>query len=447
MPPTRRAATRFRGKATSFESAGGLDLAANPDGSGATFAFGYWHGDANEASVKFGQLSTSGPLDPKEPIKRAGLPGASAVAILKDGSSVIASSAFDHWESDYNSYVARFSAAGERQGELIHLGATDPTDDITSASIDAIPDGGFVVTFVHSTVSKGQPVGDLYLQRFATDGTAEQPGAVAIPVAPTSGAVVEVDRTGSAVVLYRDEGTGSLRFLCATSNFTALDGVELYVHGTESPDHIIVERVGERLWVSVNGVVQGYDAADVQFLSISAFGGDDDVINASGMPSTISGGDGHDTLWGGSGADQLRGFGGNDSLRGGDGDDALFGDTGSDALNGGDDNDLLLGDTGEDTLLGSTGNDLLLGHRGSDSLYGEAGNDVLLGGDADDYLEGGAGHDELYGQAGRDALFGLTGNDRLFANDGAADTVRGSLGDDSGILDDEDDVLDVESLA
>jgi Ca2+-binding RTX toxin-like protein len=71
---------------------------------------------------------------------------------------------------------------------------------------------------------------------------------------------------------------------------------------------------------------------------------------------------------------------------------------------------------------------------------------VLLGGDADDYLEGGAGHDELYGQAGSDALFGLTGNDRLFADDAAADTVRGGPGDDSGNVDDEDDVLDVEAL-
>jgi hypothetical protein len=78
---------------------------------------------------------------------------------------------------------------------------------------------------------------------------------------------------------------------------------------------------------------------------------------------------------------------------------------------------------------------------------GRGGNDVLLGGDADDYLEGGAGHDELYGQAGRDALFGLTGNDRLFADDGAADTVRGGPGDDSGNVDVLDDVLTVEAIS
>jgi len=294
-----------------------------------------------------------------------------------------------------------------------------------------------------------------YVERFSRDGVAIG-GRLTLDAGPAKGHRLGVGRDGAVVVAYlqmaANELTGEIRtgevhFRRVTVAGSRLAGAELFVNGGEGNDHIIVERVRQNLFVNINGIVERFNAADVQFLSISGLGGDDDIVNASAIPSTVSGGDGADTLWGGTGPDRLRGFGANDVLRGGDGTDTLFGDTGSDVVLGGDDQDLLLGDAGEDTLLGSSGNDTLRGHRGSDRLFGEAGNDTLDGGDADDYLEGGAEHDQLDGGAGRDALFGLAGNDRFFTNDGAADTVRGGVGDDRADADGLDDVLAVESLS
>ncbi|KXB29240.1 hypothetical protein AT959_18835, partial [Dechloromonas denitrificans] len=78
----------------------------------------------------------------------------------------------------------------------------------------------------------------------------------------------------------------------------------------------------------------------------------------------------------------------------------------------------MLGGNGSDTLTGGTANDLLVGNAGSDLLNGGEGNDVLLGGSGQDILKGGKGVDLLLGGGGSDTLDGGAGNDLLRGGDG-----------------------------
>ncbi|MEH2022998.1 DUF4347 domain-containing protein [Nostoc sp.] len=70
----------------------------------------------------------------------------------------------------------------------------------------------------------------------------------------------------------------------------------------------------------------------------------------------------------------------------------------------------LYGGNGNDSLVGGSNNDYLYGQNDSDRLIGNAGNDYLYGGAGDDILIGGAGNDLLYGQTGADIFVLASGN-------------------------------------
>lgn len=193
--------------------------------------------------------------------------------------------------------------------------------------------------------------------------------------------------------------------------------------------------------------------------------------SATSMRVTLNGGDGNDTLIGGSAADRLDGGTGNDQLTGNLGADTILGGDGVDRLvesgdmsfglsnasliglqtdtlftleeadlsGGASANSLtvsnfpgpvtLRGGGGNDTLEGTPFNDLLDGGAGNDLVSGEEGNDVLLGSDGGDTLNGGSGNDSLAGGLGNDNLYGDTGNDTAMG-DAGNDTLQGRLGDD-----------------
>ncbi len=100
----------------------------------------------------------------------------------------------------------------------------------------------------------------------------------------------------------------------------------------------------------------------------------------------------------------LFGGNGNDTLTGGSGGDLLFGQT---------DNDTLLGKGGTDFLFGGNGNDVLTGGDGDDQMFGESGNDRMIWnpGDDSDLMEGGSGSDtaEVNGANGAET-FAITAN-------------------------------------
>jgi len=104
----------------------------------------------------------------------------------------------------------------------------------------------------------------------------------------------------------------------------------------------------------------------------------DDFITLNGSAA--------DTVYGGSGKDNIDAGGGNDLVYGGSGDDTLFGSGGNDTIYGGSGNDYIAGDNdaipfsqnGADTLFGGTGDDTIYGGGKADTMTGGWGNDTFV---------------------------------------------------------------------
>ncbi len=148
-----------------------------------------------------------------------------------------------------------------------------------------------------------------------------------------------------------------------------------------------------------------------------------DVLDFDSVPDRVvhaDGGDGNDTISGGSLADSLVGGSGNDSILGLDGDDTILGGEGDDILSGGADIDSLDGGLGDDSIGGGDGNDSIEGGEGSDFLSGDDGDDTLDSGSGSDLVLGRVGNDELLqpvGFGGSKIFVGGTGEDSIDAVD------------------------------
>ena len=87
-----------------------------------------------------------------------------------------------------------------------------------------------------------------------------------------------------------------------------------------------------------------------------------------GLPVTIVGTEGDDTLQGTTGADVVHALGGNDTIKGGNGKDILCGGLGNDRINGGKGKDRLNGGKGKDRLNGGKAKDKCIGGPQKDRL-------------------------------------------------------------------------------
>lgn len=146
-----------------------------------------------------------------------------------------------------------------------------------------------------------------------------------------------------------------------------------------------------------------------------------DQLKAPAISRAVAlfGGDGNDTLIGGSGADSLDGEGDNDLLTGGLGGDQIEGGSGDNTLYESADVNLTLGAAtmtglGSDTigniqfaiLIGGNSPNAInaSGFTGQVTLNGAGGNDTLTGSDQNDQLTGDLGNDQINGGGGDDTL-------------------------------------------
>ncbi len=234
--------------------------------------------------------------------------------------------------------------------------------------------------------------------------------------------------------------------------------------------------------ILVNGgaiVVQGGKptVANTALIQVFGQGGNDTIAlneaNGALPKANLFGGDGNDTLTGGSGADLLFGQAGDDTLLGKGGSDFLFGGADNDTLTGGDADDQVFGESGDDRMIWNPGDDTDLneGGDGVDTVEVNGGNGAetftatpngtrvrfdrvapapfsidigtsenlklnMNGGD--DTFTGSNGLATLIkltvdGGAGADTITGGDGADTLLGGD-ASDTVLGGRGDDVAFL-------------
>jgi uncharacterized repeat protein (TIGR01451 family) len=121
------------------------------------------------------------------------------------------------------------------------------------------------------------------------------------------------------------------------------------------------------------------------------------ALACRGVPATISGTPGNDTLFGTAGPDVIAALGGNDRIVSGRGRDLVCAGAGNDRIGAG---------PAADRVFAGAGQDRLLGRGGPDLLKGSGGNDVLKGGPGADRLRGGAGIDRCVGGPGRNSIRG-----------------------------------------
>jgi SpoIID/LytB domain protein len=132
------------------------------------------------------------------------------------------------------------------------------------------------------------------------------------------------------------------------------------------------------------------------------------VPTCQGLPATIWGDSGDNTLIGTAGDDVIAGKGGNDTIDGGGGNDVICGGQGDDTIDGGDGADLIRGGGGSDTIDGGTGRDHISGGPDGDRLRGGTGGDVI---------RGGAGPDDIVESTKADVLPEADPDDRfVYAN-------------------------------
>ncbi|WP_417585648.1 calcium-binding protein [Pelagibacterium sp.] len=103
------------------------------------------------------------------------------------------------------------------------------------------------------------------------------------------------------------------------------------------------------------------------------------LLIGSDKTDSIVGYESDDSISGGAGNDTLEGLAGNDYLDGGTGVDRMMGGEGNDTLAAGEGDDFVWGDSGADHLSGANGNDRLNGGHGSDTYWIQIGdgNDTI----------------------------------------------------------------------
>lgn len=274
-------------------------------------------------------------LDPRVVLEESGLTGPAAfpkIAILQDGGFVITWSERNltggEGTEHFDVYVQVFNADYSARSSAV-LAHRPSTGEQVSSEVAALKDGGFIVTFLDSTIdSEGAGI---TAQRF--DNKAIKLGdGLKVNTTETGNqldSAVEVLANGDIVVAW-DSAVGD-------GDGTAVLSQILTV-GSYGPDD-----------AQILGGTDARERFDV--------GAKNDIVYAEGGKDNVKGGGGKDSLFGGEGNDRLQGQGGKDRLDGDAGNDRLQGGGGKDRLDGGEGNDRLQGQGGRDDFVFNGGRD------------------------------------------------------------------------------------------
>ncbi len=323
--------------------------------------------------------------------------------------------------------------------ELNFAGTADNKSDYSSSGSQIVITAGNTTGMVTVTA--------------AQDTLAEQTETIVVSLGTLTN--VATGATTSVSVSVSDDDTAPITVTVASPRVVIADALGIATDVRVTFDSGLNQIVVTSFTQGVAATVFTVPAGGVNGIEVN-LGPQGDRFDASliGLPTTVNGGAGNDTILGGNGADLLRGDDGADSIRGSNGFDSLTGGLGSDTLDGGNATDMLVevGDvsmTLTNTSLVGLGNDTLISLEAANLTGGNSANnidasrvtfsvginggpgaDTLTGGSAADSLNGGTGNDVLYGTGGRDLLLGGFGND--FLDGGASDdTLRGGDGLDT----------------
>jgi Ca2+-binding RTX toxin-like protein len=135
----------------------------------------------------------------------------------------------------------------------------------------------------------------------------------------------------------------------AANTVVVVDGV-LTITGSDQANTVTVSQVGSQIVVTASflpGGTASFPAAEITSIDVSVSDGNDTVVLAPSVskPAQVDGGDGNDTLVGGSAAAILLGGAGNDTITGGAGRNVIIGGLGADTIVAGGGDDLLMSGT------------------------------------------------------------------------------------------------------
>lgn len=183
----------------------------------------------------------------------------------------------------------------------------------------------------------------------------------------------------------------------------------LVVGGTLANDHIVITpgAAADQIAVTVNGTSLGSDFAPTGHIFVYGQAGNDDIQVAGSIALSA-------WLYGGAGNDRLKGGAGHDILLGGEGDDLLVGGSGR---------DLLIGGFGADRLVGNADDDILIAGTTAYDAEAEALCSIM-----DEWTRSDADYTTRISHLTGATAGGL--NESVLLNDGCADVLTGSAGQD-----------------